>query len=78
MEDRRQNRQQQIYRLFKSSFDLAMGVVYLLVSLYASQMPFLIQQYGKTTVWWICALFFGYGLFRIVRSILFFIRNRPF
>jgi len=58
------------YVLFKSTLDMAMGVLYILISGYAMKMGFIIERYGKTTVYVIASLFIFYGVFRIVRGVL--------
>ena len=66
------NNENKGYVLFKSSLDMAMGVLYIIISGYAMKMDFIIERYGKTTVYVIAGLFIFYGGFRMVRGILLF------
>jgi hypothetical protein len=60
------------YEQFRSSIDMAMGIMYIVISAYATKMNFIIAAYGKTTVWVIASLFIAYGIFRIIRGVLSF------
>ena len=53
---------------FRTSVDIAMGVIYVLIPLYAMQMSFILETYGSTTVGILAGLFICYGLFRIYRG----------
>ncbi len=55
---------------FKSSLDIGMGFLYIIIPAYAFAIPSIIEQYGKGTVYTIGGLFIFYGGFRIVRGIL--------
>lgn len=57
-----------VYTRFRSSVDIGMGLIYMVVSYYASQTAFIIEEYGRGLVYSIALLFFLYGLFRIYRG----------
>ncbi len=59
-----------VYTKFKSSVDLGMGIIYMVVSYYASQTAFIIEEYGLGLVYTISLLFFLYGVFRIYRGFI--------
>jgi len=69
------NSSNKAYKQFRSSIDMAMGVMYIVISAYAMKMNFIIEEYGKTTVWVIASLFIGYGIFRIIRGVLSFTKR---
>ena len=72
MELHDRNRNNSAFGQFKSSLDMAMGVLYMAIPIYAMQTQFIIAEYGKTTVYTIAALFMAYGLFRIFRGLMFY------
>ncbi|MBL7766651.1 MAG: hypothetical protein JNJ58_11185 [Chitinophagaceae bacterium] len=53
---------------FRSSLDLAMGVLYIIVAAYAAATPMIQERFGKQTVYLLGALFAAYGLFRVYRG----------
>ncbi|HMN32674.1 MAG: hypothetical protein IT215_08990 [Chitinophagaceae bacterium] len=55
---------------FKSSLDIGMGFLYIIIPAYAFAMPSIIEQYGKGTVYTIGGLFIFYGGFRIFRGLM--------
>lgn len=57
-----------VYTQFKSAVDIGMGVIYMVVSYYASQTGYIVEEYGRGLVYTIALLFFLYGLFRIYRG----------
>ncbi len=59
-----------IYDNFRASVDLGMGLIYIIISVYASLTPYIIEAYGSTTVYTIATLFALYGLFRMYRGFL--------
>ena len=75
MDYEERNSRNNVYGQFKSSMDIGMGVLYIIISGYAMNMKFIIDRYGKTLVWGIAILFILYGISRIVRGILFY-KNR--
>jgi Gpi18-like mannosyltransferase len=60
--------QNKAYVAFRATVDIAMGVLYCTISLYAMQQIFLLEKYGKNTVFTIGILFSLYGIFRLVRG----------
>ncbi len=54
---------------FKSSLDIGMGVLYILIPIYALLIPSISEQYGKGLVYSLGVLFILYGGFRIYRGI---------
>jgi hypothetical protein len=70
------NNSNKAYGQFRSSLDMAMGLLYIVISGYAMKMNFIIEEYGKTSVWVIASLFIFYGVFRIIRGLLFFRKPR--
>lgn len=70
IEDR--NDKQKAYKQFRASIDMAMGVFYIIIPIYAMRMQFIVEAYGKSLVYTISGLFIAYGIFRIIRSIMAF------
>jgi hypothetical protein len=68
LEIEERNEGNKAYTSFKSSLDLSMGILYIIIAGYATQMPFIIEAYGKKTVYIIGGLFVLYGLFRFYRG----------
>ncbi len=66
--DQEERHHSSAYDHFKFSMDIGMGVLYIIISGYAMKMNFIIEKYGKQTVWIIASLFILYGSFRIVRG----------
>ena len=66
MEEERENK---AYASFRATVDVAMGILYIFISVYCMLLPALIEQYGKTTVYTLGLLFAAYGLFRSVRGL---------
>jgi hypothetical protein len=75
MELEERNHKNSVYGQFRSSIDLAMGVLYMIISGYAMKTKFILELYGKTVVWILASLFILYGLFRIYRGLQFY-KNR--
>ena len=68
MELEERNRKQSVYKQFRSSLDIGMGVMYVTISLYALKIPGIMENYGSTLVRVFVALFVFYGAFRILRG----------
>lgn len=64
----KEERENKAYITFRSTVDMAMGVLYLTISAYCMQFPAILEEYGKTTVYVLGALFSFYGLFRLYRG----------
>jgi len=64
----REERNEKTNLSFRSSLDIGMGILYLIIPAYAFAMPALIEQYGKTSVYVIGGLFILYGFIRIGRG----------
>jgi hypothetical protein len=75
MELNERNKDNKVYNQFKSSMDIGMGFMYMVISGYAMNTNFIIEKYGKSTVWTIAFLFIAYGLFRIYRGIQFYLKK---
>ena len=58
------------YVSFRASLDIAMGVLYIFISVYCMMMPMIVEEYGKGTVYTLGLLFTAYGLFRLIRGLL--------
>jgi hypothetical protein len=67
MEEGRENK---AYVSFRATVDVAMGILYIFISLYCMLLPAIIEQYGKSTVYTLGILFTAYGLFRSFRGVL--------
>lgn len=57
---------------FRASVDLAMGVLYIVISSYFMIFPYLIESFWKYDVKILGGLLIFYGLFRIVRGLIKF------
>lgn len=57
------------YESFRASVDIAMGSLYLFISVYCMQLTSILEEYGKTTVYTLGGLFILYGLFRFYRGV---------
>ena len=57
-----------VYGRFRASVDIGMGVIYMVVSFYATQTAYIVENYGKGLSYSISLLFFMYGLFRVYRG----------
>ena len=66
--EKEEERRMQGQLQFRSGLDLAMGVLYIIIPAYAMAMSYLVEEYGKTTVYTVCSLFAVYGLIRIGRG----------
>jgi len=75
MELNERNNNNKVYNQFKSSMDIGMGLMYMVISGYAMNTNFIIEKYGQSTVWTIAILFIAYGLFRIYRGIQFYLKK---
>jgi len=65
MQEERENK---AYTTFRVTVDMAMGSLYIFISVYCMQFPALLEEYGKATVYSLGALFSLYGLFRLFRG----------
>ncbi|MBK7762368.1 MAG: hypothetical protein IPI46_03215 [Bacteroidetes bacterium] len=66
------NDKQKAYKQFRASIDMAMGLIYIIIPIYAMNMQFIVAAYGKSLVYTIGGLFIAYGLFRMIRSLMAF------
>lgn len=64
----RASRTKQAKESFRSAADLAMGTLYVVVSVYCIKMPLLRENYGNGTVYSLGILFSLYGIFRLYRG----------
>jgi hypothetical protein len=77
MEEEKENK---AYVSFRASVDVAMGVLYVFISVYCMLLPAILEQYGRNYVYILGGLFSFYGLFRFVRGLLKFKKaflNKP-
>ena len=64
------NRSEKNMATMKYYVDMAMGVLYLSISIYMLKIPSLIERFGKSTMYVFMTIFSLYGLYRIVRGFL--------
>ncbi len=64
------NRNEKNMATMKYYVDMAMGVLYLSISIYMLKIPSLIERFGKSTMYVFMTIFSLYGLYRIVRGFL--------
>jgi hypothetical protein len=64
----RESGNNQAYESFRSAVDLAMGTLYVVVSVYCMKMPLLRENYDEGTVYGLGILFSLYGIFRLFRG----------
>lgn len=57
-----------VYGRFRASVDMGMGVIYMVVSFFATQTAYIVENYGKGLSYSISLLFFLYGVFRVYRG----------
>lgn len=57
-----------VYARFRASVDTGMGIIYMVVSYYATQTAYIVENYGKGLSYSISLLFFLYGVFRVYRG----------
>lgn len=57
-----------VYERFRASVDMGMGIIYMVVSYYATQTAYIVENYGKGLSYTISLLFFLYGIFRVYRG----------
>jgi hypothetical protein len=62
------NRNEENMATMKHYVDMAMGSLYICISIYMLKIPTLAERFGKSTVYIFMALFIAYGLYRIGRG----------
>lgn len=62
------NRNEENMATMKHYVDMAMGALYICISIYMLKIPTLAERFGANTIYIFMALFIAYGLYRIGRG----------